>query len=71
MTLHQLLFLKRISRKENVHGEIFVTGNTVIDALHMVVEKLKTDGSLRAEQDKVCLKLAMTLLVLLMARNLF
>ena len=38
---------------ENVHGEIFVTGNTVIDALHMVVEKLKTDGSLRAEQDKV------------------
>ena len=40
-------------KEENVHGEIFVTGNTVIDALHMVVEKLKTDGSLRAEQDKV------------------
>lgn len=43
-------------KKENVHGEIFVTGNTVIDALHMVVEKLKTDDALRAEQDKVLLE---------------
>ncbi len=42
-------------KEENVHGEIFVTGNTVIDALHMVVEKLKTDDALRAEQDKVLL----------------
>jgi len=25
---------------EKAHGQIFVTGNTVIDALHMVVEKL-------------------------------
>ena len=31
-------------KEENVHREIFVTGNTVIDALHMVVEKLKNDG---------------------------
>lgn len=43
-------------KEENVHGEIFVTGNTVIDALHMVVEKLKTDDALRAEQDKVLLE---------------
>ena len=27
-------------KSENVHGEIFVTGNTVIDALHYVVKKL-------------------------------
>lgn len=43
-------------KDENVHGEIFVTGNTVIDALHMVVEKLKTDDVLRAEQDDVLVK---------------
>ena len=42
--------------EENVQGEIFVTGNTVIDALHMVVEKLKTDDALRAEQEGVLLK---------------
>ena len=43
-------------KEKNVHGEIFVTGNTVIDALHMVVDKLKTDDALRAEQDKVLLE---------------
>ena len=43
-------------KEENVHGEIFVTGNTVIVALHLVVEKLKTDDNLRAEQDKVLLE---------------
>lgn len=43
-------------KEENVHGQIFVTGNTVIDALHMVVEKLKTDDALRAEQDEVLVK---------------
>ena len=42
-------------REEKVHGEIFVTGNTVIDALHMVIDKLKTDDRLRAEQDMVLL----------------
>ena len=39
--------------EENVHGSIYVTGNTVIDALHMVVDKLKTDKSLAQEQGKV------------------
>lgn len=39
--------------EENVHGRIYVTGNTVIDALHMVVDKLKTDKSLAQEQGKV------------------
>lgn len=43
-------------KEENVHGQIFVTGNTVIDALHMIVEKLKTDDALRAEQDEILVK---------------
>lgn len=38
--------------EENVHGKIVVTGNTVIDALHMVVEKLKNDLALAKEQKK-------------------
>ena len=38
---------------EKAHGKIYVTGNTVIDALHMVVEKLRTDAALANEQDKV------------------
>lgn len=38
--------------EEKVHGKIFVTGNTVIDALHMVVEKLNNNASLREDQDK-------------------
>lgn len=41
---------------EKVSGEIFVTGNTVIDALHMVVEKLKTNSALRVEQEQVLAK---------------
>lgn len=41
---------------EKVHGNIYVTGNTVIDALHMVVDKLKTDITLAAEQNKVLLE---------------
>jgi UDP-N-acetylglucosamine 2-epimerase (non-hydrolysing) len=40
-------------KEENVHGQIFVTGNTVIDALHMVVDKLKNDPKLAAEQENV------------------
>ena len=36
--------------EENAQGQIFVTGNTVIDALHMVVEKLKRDKVLANEQ---------------------
>ena len=35
---------------EKAHGQIFVTGNTVIDALHMVVDKLKNDKQLADEQ---------------------
>ena len=42
-------------KDENVHGQIFVTGNTVIDALHMVVEKLNSNPALAAEQEKVLL----------------
>jgi len=40
-------------KDENAQGQIFVTGNTVIDALHMVVDKLKSDHSLAEEQIKV------------------
>ena len=40
-------------KDEKAHGQIFVTGNTVIDALHMVVNKLKNDTALSDEQVKV------------------
>ena len=40
-------------KEEKVHGEILVTGNTVIDALHMVVAKLNLDASLAKEQAMV------------------
>lgn len=40
-------------KEEKAQGQIFVTGNTVIDALHMVVEKLKNNPALAAEQEKV------------------
>ena len=40
-------------KEEKAQGQIFVTGNTVIDALHMVVEKLKNDPKLAAEQVEV------------------
>lgn len=42
-------------KAENALGNIYVTGNTVIDALHMVVDKLNTDETLRKEQDQVLL----------------
>lgn len=38
--------------EEKIQGKIYVTGNTVIDALHMVVEKLKGDKALAAKQTK-------------------
>lgn len=41
---------------EKVHGQIYVTGNTVIDALQMVVGCLEADESLRAEQEQVLLQ---------------
>ena len=40
-------------QEEKAHGQIFVTGNTVIDALHMVVDKLKSDKVLAIEQINV------------------
>ena len=43
-------------KEEKAHGQIFVTGNTVIDALHMVVDKLNNDPALAAEQEKVLLE---------------
>ena len=43
-------------QEEKAHGKIYVTGNTVIDALHMVVDKLKNDTTLAEEQNKVLLE---------------
>lgn len=40
-------------QEEKVHGNIYVTGNTVIDALRLVVNKLKNDKQLAKEQDAV------------------
>lgn len=40
-------------KEEKAMGKIFVTGNTVIDALHMVVDKLKNNPELAKEQDNV------------------
>lgn len=40
-------------QEEKAHGKIYVTGNTVIDALHMVVDKLKSDKVLANEQINV------------------
>ena len=40
-------------KDEKAQGKINVTGNTVIDALHMVVDKLKSDKALANEQIKV------------------
>ncbi len=39
--------------EENVQGNIYVTGNTVIDALHLVVDRLKNDETLAKEQDEI------------------
>ena len=41
---------------EKAQGQIFVTGNTVIDALHMVVSKLQSDPALAKEQEQVLLQ---------------
>ena len=43
-------------KEEKAQGQIFVTGNTVIDALHMVVDRLKNDSALAAEQENVLLQ---------------
>ena len=39
--------------EEKVQGKVYVTGNTVIDALHLVVDKLSNDDALRTEQDNM------------------
>lgn len=42
--------------RENVdESHILVTGNTVIDALHIVVDRLKNDAALQREQEQVLL----------------
>ena len=41
--------------EEKAMGQIYVTGNTVIDALHLVVNKIKTDAELAKEQDAILL----------------
>lgn len=43
-------------KEESVFGQIIVTGNTVIDALHMVVNRLKNDSQLSNEQIEVLAK---------------
>lgn len=43
-------------KEEKAHGNIYVTGNTVIDALRMVVDKLKNNTKLAEEQNKVLLE---------------
>lgn len=40
-------------KEEKAQGQIFVTGNTVIDALHMVVDKLNNDPKLAEEQEDI------------------
>ena len=47
---------ERNLKDESAFGQIFVTGNTVIDALHLVVEKLKNDKKLANEQINVLKK---------------
>lgn len=42
--------------EEKAQGKIYVTGNTVIDALHMVVDKLKNNAELTKEQNNILLK---------------
>ena len=44
---------ERNLKEEKAYGHIYVTGNTVIDALHLVVDKLKNNIELTKEQIKV------------------
>ena len=39
--------------EEKVTGKIYITGNTVIDALHMVINKLNQDSDLEQEQVEI------------------
>lgn len=38
---------------EKAHGRIFVTGNTVIDALYIIVDKLRSDNTLATQQKTI------------------
>ena len=40
---------------EKAQGKVYVTGNTVIDALHLVVDKLNNDTMLAKEQEDILL----------------
>ena len=51
-TLHSENNLK----EEKVQGQIYVTGNTVIDALKMVIGRLEADDNLRHELDGILLR---------------
>lgn len=42
--------------EEKAHGKVYVTGNTVIDALHMVTKELKDDALLAKEQEEILLQ---------------
>ncbi len=44
---------ERNLKEEKTWGKIYITGNTVIDALHVVVDKLKSDKNLANEQIKI------------------
>ena len=44
---------ERNLKEEKAYGHIYVTGNTVIDALHLIVDKLKNDVELAKKQIKV------------------
>ena len=46
------LLSKKNLIEERVYGDIYITGNTVIDALHMVVDKLKNDKNLSLAKEK-------------------
>lgn len=50
-----LLSMKNL-KEEMAQGKIFVTGNTVIDALHMVVNKLRNNETLVKERVKILLE---------------
>lgn len=43
-------------KEEKATGKIYVTGNTVIDALHIVVNKLANDSALAKQQDEILAK---------------
>ena len=56
--------------EEKVQGKIYVTGNTVIDALHMVVNKLRNNEALAKEQEKVLVDAGYDIARLADGRNL-